>query len=159
MKNQTHVQKGHNKHYQKLLLMAVLSFIAMYCLMYTMVDSFENVLPNVNQFFMAGLMTSPMIIIELLVMGAMYMNKKLNVIIIAISFIALIAFFMFIRQQASVSDKQFLKSMIPHHGAAILMSEKASITDPEIRQLASKIIADQRAEIEQMKAKLNQLGK
>ncbi len=58
-----HATKGHNKHYQKLLIMAVLSFISMYILMYSMVDRFANVFPNVNQFYMAGLMTMPMIII------------------------------------------------------------------------------------------------
>jgi len=30
-------------------------------------------------------------------------------------------FFTLVRQQAAITDKQFLKSMIPHHGAAILM--------------------------------------
>ena len=40
--------------------MAVLSFISMYILMYAMADSFANVIPNINQFYMAGLMTMPM---------------------------------------------------------------------------------------------------
>ncbi len=68
---------------------------------------------------MAGLMTMPMIIIELLVMSAMYMDKKRNAPILAGSDIALVAFFVFIRQQAAVSDRQYLKGMIPHHAAAI----------------------------------------
>ena len=46
-------------HYLRLLLMTVLSFIAMYILMYAMVDKFANVFPNFNQFYMAGLMASP----------------------------------------------------------------------------------------------------
>ena len=56
----------HNNSYKKLLIMAVLSFISMYVLMYAMVNAFENVIPNINQFYMAGLMTTPMIIIELI---------------------------------------------------------------------------------------------
>jgi len=139
--------------------MVVLSFAAMYILMYAMVDKFSNVIPNVNQFYMAGLMTMPMMIIELIVMGSMYKKKKLNIILFASGSIVLIVFFLCIRQQAGVGDKQFLKSMIPHHAAAILMVEKTPIEDPEIQELANKIIVSQQAEIEQMKAKLKELEK
>jgi uncharacterized protein (DUF305 family) len=145
--------------YKKLLLMVLLSFAAMYVLMYSMVNTFSNVVPNVNQFYMAGLMTMPMVIFELAIMGGMYMKKKLNAAIFAASFIALIGFFLCIRYQATVGDKQFLKSMIPHHGAAILMAGKANITDPEIKKLTVQIISSQQAEIEQMKAKLKEMEK
>lgn len=154
-----HEPKGHADHYKKLLLMTILSYISMFVLMYAMVNRLENVVPNINQFFMAGLMTAPMVIIELALMGSMYMNKKLNAGLIAISAIALIGFYVGIRQQAGVTDKQFLKSMIPHHAGAILMSEKANIQDPEIRELQKNIISSQLAEIAQMKAKLKELEK
>jgi uncharacterized protein (DUF305 family) len=127
--------------------------------MYVMVNRFVNVIPNINQFYMAGLMTAPMIIIEIVLMGAMYMNKKLNYFIIAISSVVLIVFFLFIRQQSAVSDKQFLKSMIPHHASAILMCEKSNIQDPEIKELCRSIISSQQEEIDQMKAKLKELEK
>ena len=151
--------KDHTNHYKKLAVMSVLSFIAMFTLMYAMVNVFANVFLNVNQFYMAGLMTCPMIIIELSLMGAMYMNKKLNAILIAISSVALIAFFIFIRQQSGVSDKQFLKSMIPHHASALLMCEEASLQDPEIKELCKTIRSSQQGEIDQMKAKLDALEK
>ncbi|MCW4469796.1 DUF305 domain-containing protein [Flavobacterium sp. MFBS3-15] len=141
-------------HYRKLMLMTALSFIAMYILMYAMVDVFANVVHNVNQIYMAGLMATPMVIIELLVMGGMYNNKKRNAIIIAVSALALAGFFLLIRQQGGVSDRQFLKSMIPHHASAILMSEEADLNDPEVRALARQIIESQQEEIRQMKAKL-----
>jgi uncharacterized protein (DUF305 family) len=64
---------------------------------------------------MAGLMTAPMVVIELLLMSSMYENKKLNLLLIAGSVVAGIALFLFIRQQAAISDRQFLRSMIPHH--------------------------------------------
>lgn len=104
-----------------------------------LVDIFSNVVLNVNQFYIAGLMTTPMIIIELVIMSTMYMSKKLNVILIITCFIALITFFLCIKQQVSVSDKQFSKSMIPHHAAAILMVEKAHIKDPEIKQSGKEL--------------------
>ena len=143
-----------NKPYMKLLIMAILSFISMYLLMYAMVDKIENVLPNINQFYMAGLMTMPMMIIEILLMGSMYMKKKLNSLILASSSILLIIFFLFIRFQVGVSDKQFLRSMIPHHASALLMCEKATLKDPEIQALCTSIISGQQREIDQMKGLL-----
>jgi len=145
--------------YSKLIWMIVISFIAMFILMYSMVDKFANVVINVNQFYMAGLMTAPMIIIEMILMGGMYMNKKLNLIIISISAVVLVACFFFIRVQTAVSDRQFLKSMIPHHAAALLMVNGAKINDPEIRKLANDIISSQQKEIDFMKAKLKEMEK
>lgn len=147
-----------NKHYGRLAVMAVLSFIAMYVLMYAMVNTFVNVYPNFNQFYMPGLMAAPMVIIELALMGAMYHNKKLNALIAVASVVALTVFWIAIREQAAISDQQFLKSMIPHHAGAILMCEKASLRDPENKQLCATIISSQQAEIDQMKAKLRDLG-
>lgn len=151
-----HTVEG-NRMYKNLAIMAVLSFAAMYVLMYSMVDTFANVIPNVNQLYMAGLMAMPMVIIELIVMRGMYKNIKLNVGIIGASVLITAVFFFCIRKQAAVSDKQFLKSMIPHHAAAILMVEKASLSDPEIQELAQNIIVTQQAEIAQMKAKIEEL--
>jgi uncharacterized protein (DUF305 family) len=80
-------------------------------------------------------------------------------LIIAISIIAGLAFFFLIRQQTAISDRQFLRSMIPHHSSAILMCERASIQDPEIQELCQAIISSQQAEIDQMKSKLLELDR
>jgi len=148
---------NNNNHYLRLLLMAVLSFISMYVLMYAMVNTPANIYLSLNQFYMAGLMTAPMVVIELALMGAMYHNKRLNALIIAASAIALAVFWILIRQQTAISDKQFLRSMIPHHAGAILMCEQAPITDPEIKDLCKSIISGQQSEIDQMEAKLGEL--
>lgn len=144
--------------YMNFFLMIAISFVAMFILMYSMVDKFENVILNINQFYMAGLMTAPMIIIEMALMGGMYMNKKLNGLIIAGGVVLLAACFLFIRYQTTVADKQFLKSMIPHHAAAILMVKGANINDPEIKKLANDIITSQQKEIDFMKAKLKEIN-
>jgi uncharacterized protein (DUF305 family) len=144
-------------HYRHLLIMAVLSFIAMYILMYAMVNVVDNVYNNFNQFYMAGLMTAPMLLIELFVMRSMYQDRTRNAVIIVGSVIAALVFFLLIRQQAAISDKQFLRSMIPHHAGAILMCEQAPIQDPEIRELCGTIISSQQAEIDQMKNILQRL--
>lgn len=144
-------------HYRKLLLMSILSFISMYILMYSMINSFENFYNNFNKVYMAAIMTAPMVLIALTVMSSMYPNKQLNLILIGLSLLALIGFFLFIRQQTGISDKQFLRSMIPHHSSAILMCERSPIQDQEIQALCETIIATQQEEINQMKAILQRL--
>jgi uncharacterized protein (DUF305 family) len=156
-KNHSNMSDMSENHYRHLLIMAVLSFISMYILMYAMVNTIDNVYNNLNQFYMAGLMTAPMVVIELAVMSAMYTDKRRNALIIIASLIALLGFFIFIRQQTAISDKQFLRSMIPHHAGAILMCEHASIQDAEIKELCQNIISSQQAEIDHMKAKLQEL--
>ena len=153
-----HEHKNVNS-YNTLIIMAVLSFLSMYALMYAMVDRFANVIPNINQFYMAGLMTMPMIIFEVILMRSMYMNKKLNTVIIAFGLVALVAFFLFIRQQSFVSDRQFLKSMIPHHASAILMCENTDLQDLELKELCVSIVSGQQQEIDQMKEKLKEFEK
>ena len=149
--------KDHQKHYITLGVMAVLSFVAMYALMYSMVNKYENVFTSVNQFYMAATMTMPMVIIEIILMRHMYMNKKLNFVILTISVVALIGFYTGIRKQVAVNDRQFLKSMIPHHAGAILMCQESDISDPEIKRLCEEIVASQQKEIDEMKRKLEEL--
>ena len=145
------------KHYVQLLIMAVLSFIAMYILMYAMVDRFENVYPNLNQTYMAALMAAPMVMIELVVMRSMYKNRAANIAAFAASILIFAASWFAIRQQTLIDDRQFLKSMIPHHAGAILMCEQASVQDGEVTKLCKEIIASQQKEIDQMKAILARL--
>jgi uncharacterized protein (DUF305 family) len=144
-------------HYRKLWIMALLAFVSMYIFMYSMVNSLGNVFNNVNQFYMAGLMTAPMVPIEIFLMRSMYKDQKRNLVIVVASILAGLLFFFLIRQQGAVTDKQFLRSMIPHHAGAILMCEQASIQDAEIQGLCKTIIASQQEEIDQMKAKLQEL--
>ena len=146
-------------HYSRFLIMIMLHFIAMYIFMYAMVNTFGNVFNSFNQVYMAALMTASMVLIELPLMLAMYKSKKLNATIIVVGLIVLVGSFLLIRKQGAISDRQFLRSMIPHHAGAILMCEEASIEDSEIKELCRNIIAGQQAEIDQMKAKLDQLGK
>jgi hypothetical protein len=155
MKHQ-HAQTSHQQHYGHLLLMLGLSAAAMFVLMYAMVDQPGNVYVNVNQLYMALLMVAPMAIIELVVMRSMYPNRLLNRAIMAASATVLLGSWLLIRQQAAVGDAQFLRSMIPHHGGAILMCEQSAIDAPEVQALCRAIIQSQQSEIAQMKALLGE---
>ena len=145
----------HN-HYARLALMTAVSLVSMYVLMYSMTNTGRDVYNSLNQLYMAGLMTAPMVVIEMLLMSGMYQNKRLNAVVMAVSVLAGVVFFTFIRQQVAISDQQFLRSMIPHHSGAILMCEGASLDDQRIKDLCKTIIAGQQAEIDQMRAMLDE---
>ena len=151
------MQHKKENHYLHLGIMAALSFVAMYILMYAMVNTLGDVYNSINQVYMAGLMTAPMVVIELVVMRGMYHNKTLNLTLIGASLALGVLMFVFIRQQTIVTDGQFLRSMIPHHSGAILMCREAAIEDREIRDLCRSIIEGQQREIEQMSALLRRL--
>jgi hypothetical protein len=85
-------------------------------------------------------------------------RQQENELAIAIISVAVGIFSWFgIREQINVGDKQFAKGMIPHHAAAILMSEKAHLTDPELIELQKNILKTQAQEIELMKRNLKSL--
>ena len=149
----------HGNHYARLGAMIALSFVAMYFLMYAMVDEFASVYASFNQVYMAGLMAASMVPIEIGLMWSMYKNKTANVIIVVLSIVALAGFFFMIRQQTAIADNQFLRSMIPHHSGAILMCREATISDSAIKKLCDEIIQSQRSEINQMKALLEKGSK
>lgn len=151
--------KMQNHHYGRFFIMIGLHFIAMYVFMYAMVNVFDNVFNSFNQVYMAALMTASMVLIELPLMSSMYTSKKLNAIIIGAGLIALIGSFLLIRQQTLISDRQFLRSMIPHHAGAILMCKQASIQDGEVQELCKQIVSGQQAEIDLMKRKLSELAR
>jgi uncharacterized protein (DUF305 family) len=143
-------------HYRRLALMTILSFIAMYILMYAMVNTLTNIYPSFNQAYMAGLMTAPMVVLELMLMGMMYTNRRWNIAIYLGATLLGLLCFLAIRQQAFVGDKEFARSMIPHHSGAILMCREADLSDPRLRKLCTTIIAGQQAEIDQLTAILNE---
>jgi uncharacterized protein (DUF305 family) len=146
------------RNYRALAGMALLSFFAMYALMYAMVDRLGNVYNNLNQLYMAALMTMPMVVIELGLMRAMYGNARLNAAVVAACVVIGVASWLGIREQALVSNSQFLRSMIPHHGGAVLMCEQAVLTDWELLALCDQIIRSQNTEIALMKDSLARIS-
>ena len=166
MKNQhgmQHTQKSEENNpnhslamYKRFAIMAVAMFVAMYFIMYAMIDGLQNLIPNINNLYMTLLMVSAMLIIEIWIMKGMYQNKKINWAIITVSLAIGIFSWFGIREQLFVGDKEFVKGMIPHHAAAVLMSEKAKLTDPELIELQKNILETQAKEIELMKRKLKE---
>lgn len=145
------------RHYVLLGLNLLVSAIIMYFVMFTMIWSFGDLFNNLNTFYMTLMMVSPMAILMPLTMGMMYADRKMNLILYAGFAIIFVLALIGTRVQSGVGDRQFLRSMIPHHSGAVLMCSKAQIRDPEIKQLCGRIIQSQRFEIDEMKRILNQL--
>lgn len=145
----------HNAHqsttvYRNLAIELAIDFAIMYFVMYTMIESVGHLYLNVNNAYMTLMMVAPMAVVMLVSMRSMFRLQKWN-IAIAVAAAAVFALgFVGMRTQAAVGDRQFLRSMIPHHSGAILMCEEASLTDPEILSLCRDIVAAQKAEIAKM---------
>ena len=161
-------QEGHGamngkmagRHYTMLALNLAISLLIMYLAMFAMIWSFGEFFNNSNMLYMALVMWAPMGILMLLLMPKMYPKQKLNMVLLAAFALVLILSFWAIRDQALVGDRQFLRAMIPHHSGALTMCNRASIRDPEIRELCFKpngIIDSQTREIAQMEAILERL--
>jgi uncharacterized protein (DUF305 family) len=138
----------------RLLLMAALHFLAMYLLMYAMIDRLPHFYLNFNQAYMAGIMTAPMLIIEIVLMRSMYQNQKALNLIFGGSLLFFALSFGLIRTQATTGDQELIRSMIPHHSGAILMCQRAQLEDPELIKLCDEIIKTQEEEIAIMEAML-----
>lgn len=147
---------NHNA-YGRLAIMFVLHVIAMYLLMYAMVQSGADIFPNYNQLYMAVLMASPMLLFELYFMRSMYPMKDVNMVLTFAGVMVLIGSFLLIRSQTAIGDEQLLKSMIPHHSGAIVMCREANIQDEQIKELCGNIMQSQQAEIDWMLLKIESL--
>lgn len=145
------------KPYLNLFLTSLIHFAIMYAVMFTMVNTFSDVFLNLNNVYMTGMMLAPMTLLMVLGMGKMYPSKKKNLLIVAGSVGIFSLLFVFMRYQSFIGDKEFVRSMIPHHSGAILMCREAKIQDAELKNLCTQIIEGQRQEVEQMKKLLSRL--
>lgn len=138
--------------YRKLALISAVHLVVMFLLTYALLASGDHFYPNVNRLYMAILMVAPMVVIMLTTMRSMFQNARLNRLIIGTVAVLFLLVLFLARSQTPVGNGQFLRSMIPHHSSAILMCERAGVTDPEIDRLCRQIIRSQKEEIAQMQA-------
>ena len=148
------------RHYLMFGLNMILSTIIMYLVMFEMIWSWGEFVQNINFFYMALTMAMPMGMLMLLMMGSMYSNKRLNIMLYALMALLFVLAFAAVRGQWLVGDKQFARSMIPHHSGAILMCNEAKLRDTELRELCygtNGIVVSQKREVAQMKRILERL--
>lgn len=154
-KNQPAKKPDHDRMeaggYLRFALMLASSFVIMYLVMFLNAARFEHVYLSLMRLYMTILMVAPMAVVMLLFMRGMYKNQKINIGIIAGSILLFILTFYFVRTQALIGDRQWMRAMIPHHSSAILTSSEADLSDPEVKKLAEAIVKTQEEEIDLMK--------
>lgn len=140
--------------YGKLFASLALSLAAMVPLTMAFVHRWSDFHLNLSSFYMAVTMVAPMGLIMLGVMRGMFPNRAINAGLVA-GFVAMFALGLWLgRTEAFVGDGQFLRAMIPHHSRAILVCERAHLTDPEIEELCGQIVSSQQEEIDVMERML-----
>lgn len=157
MENKLKTEGMKGMSYNIFFLSLLISFFLMYGIMFLNVDSAEHIYLSTSRFYMAFLMVASMAVVMMLLMGGMYQNKKWNSLIVAAGVVVFITVVFLLRNQTFISDRQYMKAMIPHHSSAILNSKNAEIKDAEVKKLAEQIIASQKKEIAEMKASLKRL--
>lgn len=142
------------KNYAMLLVNVGAGLIVMYLAMFAMIAGPGDYFNNINMLYMALMMAAPMGPIMMLTMRAMYPHTGVNLLLHVAFAAVFVLSFVFIRAQTFVDDRQFLRSMIPHHSGAILMCRQANLSDEALRTLCQGIIRSQAEEIAEMKALL-----
>nr|WP_281543342.1 DUF305 domain-containing protein [Maribacter aestuarii] len=150
--------KMNNGNYTRFFIMLGLSFVAMYITMYLNTYTMDHVFFSLTRFYMVCLGIATMAVIMWFFMRKMYNDKKKNIGILVGSLVLFVGALGLVRTQAPIiGDVLWMKAMIPHHSIAILTSERADITDPEVKKLAEDIIKAQKKEIEEMKRMIERL--
>jgi uncharacterized protein (DUF305 family) len=148
----SHAEHQAPRSYAHLAVELAIDFVIMYLVMYTMIATLDDFRLNLNNVYMTLMMVAPMAVVMLAAMRSMFPSRRVNLFVVAVAVLAFTASFAAMRTQAAVGDREFLRSMIPHHSGAILMCREAAITDPEIVALCRQIVESQQKEIAQMNA-------
>lgn len=143
--------------YIRFAAMIAVSTLVMYVLMYLNTYALGHVMFSQTRFWMALLMGAVMALIMLGFMRDMYRNALVNRLIVAGAAVVFVLSLWLVRSQQTVGDVSYMKAMIPHHSIAILTSERAHIRDPQVRELADRIIDAQVREIAEMKQQIARL--
>lgn len=126
------------------------STVVMMIMMYLSTYAFDHLFWSETRACMAALMGATMAIVMLIFMLGMFPNETVNFAVFGGA--AAVFALCLLRSQTTVGKISWMKAMIPHHSIAILTSERATIEDPRVMELADGIIRGHRKEIAEMKA-------
>lgn len=147
----------HKASYGRFAAMVATSTVLGFGAMYVNTFQLDHVYFSWNRVFMTFVMAGVMTAVMMLFMWRMYPNRFANYVVLGVAALLLLGGVALARTQATVGEVDWMKAMIPHHSIAILTSERASISDPRVRELADQIIESQRKEIAEMKALVQEL--
>jgi hypothetical protein len=109
-------------------------------------DSFDHIYFSLNDVYMILLMTGWMFVF----MGLYSREVKT----LLFGFVLTVSSLYAIRTQLFITEKQFLRGMIPHHSMAVFMSKKLLQKTNSIQSFANQIIQTQDKEIQFMKQRI-----
>lgn len=134
----------HSFHYSQMFVIMIIS--GLMATMNVWVDKYDDIYVSINDLYMILLMTGWMFFL----MGIVNRDTK----IAFFGFCVMVSNMVCIRTQFMVSEKQYIRGMIPHHSMAIHMSKKLLNKDTNIKPFLEKIIKTQTEEINWMKQQL-----
>ena len=137
--------------YWRFASMIATSTLVMFGLMYIHTYIWDHAFFSETRAWMALLMGAVMAIIMLSYMLNMYKSRTVNLAIFVGAAVTFALTTWLVRSQVTVTGRDYMQAMIPHHSIAILTSERAGIEDHRVRKLADEIIEAQRKEIAEMK--------
>ena len=137
--------------YWRYMAMVSTSTVIMFFLMYSNTFDADDLFWSETRFWMTFVMGGMMMIVMMAFMWGMYRDTGKNWIIIGVGALVFAVALWLVRSQTTVDDTEYMAAMIPHHSIAIMTSERASLKDPRVRELAKAIIVAQRREIAEMK--------
>lgn len=137
--------------------MIAVSTIVMFPLMYQLVYEPAHATFSLTRLVSSVVMGCVMAAIMLGFMWKMYEGAGTKLAVLIGAIVLGVAVLAINRQQLLIGDRDFMKSMIPHHSIAINNARRASISDPRVRALADGIIRAQVKEIEEMKLLLDDI--
>lgn len=150
---------GHQlQPYFRFAMMILTSSVIMYAAMYLNTYSWDHVFFSETRAYMSLLMGAIMAIVMLTFMLSMHTYWQINIGIYVASVLVFALALWLVRSQSTVEDVSYMRAMIPHHSIAILTSERANISNPDVRKLADQIIETQRKEIAEMQALIGELS-
>ena len=137
-------------------LMMIVSFFIQYIIMsWVMTNDIQNIQHSLSKIYVSSIMAIIMGILEVFMHSFMTMSmSKIPFVYYYIPlFSSLILFLWLYKKQVGVDDANYLNEMIEHHSMALLTSKEIlkKTTNPQVKELAEKIIKTQIAEIQQMK--------
>lgn len=141
------MQKG---MYLRFVAMILTAIVVMYWVMFVGSWELSHVRFSQSRVFMAITMGGTMGLVMLAWMLNMYRSTKANIAIVVVSLLVFAVGVTLDRSQATVDDSAFMKGMIPHHSLAITRSERFSVEDVRVCDLAVEISEAQRREILEM---------
>ena len=152
-----HSDKGGGGSYWRFMAMVSTSTVIMFFLMYANTFTVDDIFWSETRFWMMFVMGGMMMIVMLLFMWGMYKDRTKNFIILGVGAVVFALALWLVRSQTTGRGRTRIYGMIPHHSIAIMTSERASLKDPRVRELAQAIIVAQRREIAEMKYLINDI--